>query len=301
MRLFLTIVLTILSFTANAQTVVPIVWPFGVASSQTNYLRVHMKQANEDQKKYQFVFSHKPGAGGSIAVSSMASHNNISLTAHTMAFFAWPFFNPNSYDPKDFTPILVQCTNQSYVITSSNYKSFAELQKQKFLTVGTVYGSLTEVVAKQLQKLLPNTEVTLVGFPGVPEIRTQVLAKNIDIGIDFPLGMSEYMNSNRLYVIGTTGTHIYDKNFPTFQKLGINGFENLFANNMIIANKNVKPEVVTELHSILRYASRIPELGELYEKDFCKKEDLTLTQTNDLYTKWSEQWSAILLNMSKSK
>jgi len=302
--LLLAVLITILTMDVRAQTVVPITWPFGIASSQANYIRVTIKQANKDQKKYIFILEHKPGAGGSIAVKSMSEKSGLALMGHTSSFFSWPLFNPNDnyYSFKDFTPILIQCTNQPYVIVSSKYKNFEELQKQKFLTMGTVYGSLTEIHARQLQKSLPNTEVTIVGFPGTPEVQTQVLAKNIDVGVNFPLGMMQWIELDKLNVIGASGTHIYDKNFPTFAKLGVKGFENLVAHNFIIANASVAPEVVAELHSILQNAAKTaPELSDMYEKDFCKKEELSLQQTNDIYKKWSDQWPLMLLNISKLK
>jgi tripartite-type tricarboxylate transporter receptor subunit TctC len=296
MKKILVTLLALVTIVVNAQTIVPIYWPFGISSNQANYLRVLIEQANKDQKKYIFILEHKPGAGGSIAVKSVAAHNGLVLTGHTSSFFIRPLINPNEgvYNFKDFTPVLIQCTGQPQVIVSSKYKSFEELQKQKFLNIGVLYGSLTELQARQLQKSLPNTELTLIGYQGTPEITQQVLGKNLDLGIDLPLGATQWVELNKLNVIGTSGTILFNKNFPTFSKLGINGFENLVANNLIVAHSKIKPEIIEELHSILKYAARTFELGEMYEKDFCKKEDLTLQQSNELFKKWSENWPAIL-------
>ena len=301
MKKILVFLLALVTITVNAQTVVPIYWPFGISSNQANYLRVLIEQSNKDQKKYFFILEHKPGAGGSIAVKSAAAHNGLVLTAHTSSFFIRPLINPNEgvYNFKDFTPVLVQCTGQPQVIVSSKYKSFEELQKQKFLSIGTTFASLTEIQARQLQKLLPNTEVTIIGFIGTPEAQIQVLAKNLDLGVDLPQQTTPWIEANKLNVIGTSGTISFNKIYPTFSKLGIHGFENLVANNIIVANANVKTEIIEELHNILRYASRTPELSEQYEKDFCKKENMTLQQSNDLYKKWSETWPVKLSEVLK--
>ena len=299
MKKLLVILLASLTFTVNAQTVVPIYWPFGIASAQANHIRSIIEQANKDQKKYTFILEHKPGAGGSIAVKAVASHNGIVLTSHTSSFFISPMVQPdNSYNFKDFTPVLIQCVNQPAFITSSKYKSFEELQKQKFLSIG-VAGSFTELQGKQLQKSLPNTEVTIVRFVGTPEARLQVLAKNVDLGVEFPLGAIPLVESNKLNVIGSSGNISFDKKFPTFSKLGVNGFESLSMSSIIVASSNVKPEIITELHSILNYASRVPELSEAYEKDFCKKSDLSLQQSNDLYKKWTEFWPVKVTELLK--
>ena len=85
--LLLAVLITILTMDVRAQTVVPITWPFGIASSQANYIRVTIKQANTDQKKYIFILEHKPGAGGSIAVKSMSEKSGLALMGHTSSFF----------------------------------------------------------------------------------------------------------------------------------------------------------------------------------------------------------------------
>ena len=74
----------------------------------------------------------------------------------------------------------------------------------------------------------------------------------------------------------------------------INGFENLVANNLIVAHSKIKSEIVAELHDILQYASRTSDLSELLEKDYCKKENMTLQQSNEMFKKWSEIWTAKL-------
>ena len=296
MKKILIILLALVTSTVSAQTVVPIYWPFALASSATNYVRLVIDQANKDQKKYNFILEHKPGAGGSIAVKAASLNSGLVLVAHTSSFFVRPLINPNegSYNFKDFNPVLIQCTGQPHVIVSSKYKSFEELKQQKFLTIGALFGSLTELQARQLQKSLPNTEVTIVGFQGTPEITQQVLAKNLDLGVDLPLSALQWVESNRLNIIGTSGTILFNKNLPTFSKLGINGFENLVANNLIVAHSKIKPEIVAELHDILQYASRTSDLSELLEKDYCRKENMTLQQSNEIFKKWADTWPKLL-------
>ena len=294
MKNILVVLLALVTFTTNAQTVVPIYWPFSISSTQSNFVRLIIDQANKDQKKYTFILEHKPGAGGSIAVKTLSSNNNLALSAHSSSFFVRPLiYTENTYNFKDFTPVLIQCVGQPHVIVSVKYKNFEELQKQKFLTIGAIIGSLTEIQAKQLKKLLPNTEVTIVGFQGTPETTQQVMAKNLDLGVDLPANLIQWVELNKLNVIGTSGS-ISHKNFPAFSKIGVNGFESFVSDYFIVANANVKPEVVVELNNILQHASRTNELKELYEKDFCKKEDLTLQQSNDTFKKWADTWPKLL-------
>jgi tripartite-type tricarboxylate transporter receptor subunit TctC len=300
MKKILVILLVLLTFKVSAQTVVPIYWPFSIASTQSNFIRLIVDQANKDQKKYTFILEHKPGAGGSIAVKTLTSQNRLALLGHSSSFFVRPVIYPNenAYKFKDFTPVLVQCTGEPYAIISSKYKQFEQLQKQKFLSIGVIIGSLTEIQARQLRKTLPNTEITIVGFQGTPEITQQVLAGNLDLGVDFPSDLTQWIELNKINVIGISG-NISHKNFPAFSKIGITGFENFSSDYMIIANINTEPELLMELNNILQHASRTTELKDLYDKDYCKKEYLTLQQSNDLYKKLSETWPVKITELLK--
>jgi tripartite-type tricarboxylate transporter receptor subunit TctC len=300
MKKILVILLVLLTFKVSAQTVVPIYWPFSIASTQSNFIRLIVEQANKDQKKYTFILEHKPGAGGSIAVKTLTSQNRLALLGHSSSFFVRPVIYPNenAYKFKDFTPVLVQCTGEPYAIISSKYKQFEQLQKQKFLSIGVIIGSLTEIQARQLRKTLPNTEITIVGFQGTPEITQQVLAGNLDLGVDFPSDLTQWIELNKINVIGISG-NISHKNFPAFSKIGITGFENFSSDYMIIANINTEPELLMELNNILQHASRATELKDLYDKDYCKKEYLTLQQSNDLYKKLSETWPVKITELLK--
>jgi tripartite-type tricarboxylate transporter receptor subunit TctC len=300
MKKILVILLVLLTFKVSAQTVVPIYWPFSIASTQSNFIRLIVDQANKDQKKYTFILEHKPGAGGSIAVKTLTSQNRLALLGHSSSFFVRPVIYPNenAYKFKDFTPVLVQCTGEPYAIISSKYKQFEQLQKQKFLSIGVIIGSLTEIQARQLRKTLPNTEITIVGFQGTPEITQQVLAGNLDLGVDFPSDLTQWIELNKINVIGISG-NISHKNFPAFSKIGITGFENFSSDYMIIANINTEPELLMELNNILQHASRATELKDLYDKDYCKKEYLTLQQSNDLYKKLSETWPVKITELLK--
>jgi hypothetical protein len=291
MKKLLVAFLASVSISAGAQTVVPIYWPFAIASTQANFIRLIIAQANKEQQKYTFILEHKPGAGGSIAVKHLQSINKLALTASSGSFFVRPVINPtdNAYNFKDFTPVLIQCTGEPHVVVSSKYKNFEELTKQKYLSIGVIIGSLTEIQARQIKKLLPDTEITFVGFQGTPEITQQVLAKNLDLGVDLPANLEQWIDLGKINIIGTSGT-IDHKNFPTFSKFGIKGFENFVSNYIIVARADTDATLVEELHTILQKASMTVELKDQYDKDYCRKETLSLRQSNEIYKKWSETW-----------
>jgi tripartite-type tricarboxylate transporter receptor subunit TctC len=167
MKKILLSLITMLSLTANAGTTVPIVWPFSISSNQANFIRLIIEEANKQQDKYTFIFENKPGAGGTLAAQYVLNYNGIAIISSSSSFFVRPQFYPypkESHRVEDFRPVMVECVNQPYGIISTKYKSFDELRKQERVTIGANYGSLTEAMARELQRALPNTQVDIIPF-----------------------------------------------------------------------------------------------------------------------------------------
>ena len=70
MKKLLSILILCFAISPQAQTVVPVVWVFALSSSQGNMVREIIQEANSRQTKYQFIFEHKPGAGGAVAAAA---------------------------------------------------------------------------------------------------------------------------------------------------------------------------------------------------------------------------------------
>jgi tripartite-type tricarboxylate transporter receptor subunit TctC len=292
-----------LSFAQANSIPVPIVWPFSVGSNQVNFIRVIIEDANKKQNKYNFYVEFKPGAGGTIAAQYVENHKNIALLSSSSSFFVRSFYYPNeSHKVENFKPVLIECTGQPMAVVSKNFSSINELKNQKRLTIGANFGSLTEAVVRQLQQVLPGVEIDIIPFPGTVQATQEVLAGRLDLNVDTPGESLQWLEVNKINMIGSSGT-VENKYFKTFNSQGIKGFSGLTNNYMMVASSKTDPEIVKELHEILRASAQTTavRLREYYARDYCVEADLNFKQTNDIFNKWSNYWPEKLNSLSKGK
>ena len=304
MKKLLAIVLATLSLSAFAAPInVPIVWPFAVGAQQANFIRAIVEQANKEQTKYNFMFENKPGAGGTVAARYVLDYKGLALLTSSSSFWVRPQFYPaeSQYRNSDFRPVMIECLGQPYAIVSVKYKNIEELKQQKFLNIGLIQGSLTEAMGRQLQTLLPNTELNFIGFQGTHQPTQEMLAGRLDLNVDLPAFSVQWIEDGKLNVIGASGTAQH-KNFRTFSSQGIKGFDGLVSNYAIYAKAGADPEVVKELHGILRSAAKnSPILKGLYDSDYCTPVDYDFKQTNAIFDKWVDYWPKKLESLKNVK
>jgi tripartite-type tricarboxylate transporter receptor subunit TctC len=291
MKKIIAIMLATLSLSVFAGQQVPIVWPFAPGATEGVFIRTMIEEANKQQSKYTFYFESKPGAGGTVGARYVQSYNGIAILSSSSSFFARPEFYPlESYQTSDFTPVMIECTGQPYVVLSSKYKTIEDLRKQKNLTVGVILGAMAEVQARQLQLQLPDTKLTFVGFNGTLQGTQEVIAGRMDLNISVPEDSKDWIATGKVNAIGISGT----KNLPnlkTFQSQGVKGFEELVGNYMMVTRTDVPSATVSEIHDILMQAARsAPTLTTLYDSAACIPADTTLEQANKSYAKWKAYW-----------
>jgi len=294
-KLLLGIGALVLAVSSYAQQSVPIVWPFAPGSNQANFARAIVEEANKQQTKYLFHFENKPGAGGSIAANYVLNYNGIALLTSSSSFFVRPVYYPNeSHKPSDFTPVLIQCTGQPYVIVSGKYKSVNELKSQSKLNIGANFGSLTEALARELKTNLPISDLAVVGYQNTLQPTQEMIGGTLDLNVDLPTSTLQWIETGKINVIGASGTKDYP-NYKTFHNQGIKGFEDLVSNYQIVASAKTDTATVNELHAILRKASRDSgRLAALYQNDYCAQADVDLKTANVMYDRWSKSWPSWL-------
>lgn len=294
-KLILGLSALVLSAAAVAQQQVPIVWPFAAGSNQSNFVRAIVEEANKQQTKYVFFFDNKPGAGGSIAANHVLNYNGPALLSSSSSFFVRPVYYPNeSHKVSDFTPVIVQCTGQPYVVVSAKYKTMAELKNQPKLSIGATLGSLTEALGREVKNNLPTTDMAFIGYNNTLQPTQEMIGGVLDLNVDLPASTVQWVESGKINVIGTSGTRDYP-GYQTFRSQGIRGFEDLVSNYQIVASTKTDPAVVQELHAILRKASRDSErLATLYRNDFCTQADVDLKTANAMYDRWAKNWATWL-------
>jgi len=281
--------------TGWAQTVVPIVWPFNPGSTQSNYVRSIIEDANSQQQKYSFVFESKPGAGGSIAMNYVLNNNRLTVVSNSPSFFTRPMFFPNeSYDISRFAPVAIQATGQPLAIISKKFSTFNELKTKSRLTIGMNNGSITQLVAETLAKQLPNVELVLVAYPGTPEATRDVIAGHIDLSVDLANDTRTWVNDKKLNVIGITGTKSYP-NFPSFHSMHINAFDDIVVNYILLVSADVPETTRNELHAIFRKANQSPKVLELYTRDLALPADQNLAQSERLFQSFYIHWRKLIV------
>lgn len=279
--------------TSWAQTVVPVVWPFNPGSTQSNYIRTIIEDANSRQQKYKFIFEHKPGAGGAIAANYVLnSHGPMILSANT-SFFTRPLFFPNeSYSASGFLPVITQMSGAPIAIVSKKYSSLTELKNQSKLSIGIINGSITQLAAEALAKQLPGVDLVFVPFSGTPEITMNVIGGHLDLGVDFASDLVNWVNDKKVSVIGLSGKKSYP-NFPTFASQGVNDFDGIVQNYFFVVGPTVSDSMRKELHDILRPANTNVKTVDLYRQDFAIPADQTLAQSEEFWQSLFVHWQKV--------
>lgn len=277
----------------SAQTIVPIVWPYNPGSTQSNYIRAIIEDANAQQSEYKFVFDHKPGAGGAIAMNHALRNPSLTIVSNSSSFFTRPLFFPNeSYDTAKFVPIITQMTGQPIAIHSKKFTNISELKKQNKLTIGIVPGSITQLAAETLSNALPGVEITMVPYKGTPEITMDVLGDRLDLGIEFTNDLQSWVNNKSTNVIGITGKKSYP-GFKTFHSQNLNDFNDITVSYFLLTSATISDKVRNEIHGILRQANRSQKVVDLYHRDFAVPADYSLEQTDKLYYRFGTFWQKL--------
>jgi tripartite-type tricarboxylate transporter receptor subunit TctC len=218
---------------------------------------------------------------------------------HTTSVFTRPIFYPNeSYNINDIAPVSVPALGSPLVIVSKKYKSLEEIKKQKELTIGVNYGSITEITAKALQNALPNTKLILVPYPVGLNAVSETIGGHIDMTVNLPRDVLQHVEAGNLFVIGSTGT----TDFPmmkTFNSQGTKELNHLVVNYIIISSSKISSSTLIELNSILSKAGSEGSVPNMWINDYAVPSKLSL---KDIQTFWNSQiklWPELTKSLTK--
>lgn len=244
----------------------PGVWGFAVGSTQGTYFRAILEQANRDQKKYEFYFDHRPGAGGAIAAKHVLDQRGPAILAHSGAFFARPYLYPDTqYRFDQFRPILVMGSAPGVLMTRG--KTLDQLMKQPRITLGTAgAGSSTHLMAETLKKYLKNSEVIMVHFKDTNEAYINVLGGHIDATFEF-FGDAKAKATTDVTFAGVTGGQRVDGVEP-LKARGMPNMEHVSGIFAVYVPTTMSAETYNEIRSILLKAEKAQAVQDLYRKDF---------------------------------
>lgn len=278
---------SLLATQAQAQTTVPIIWPFAPGSTQGQMVREIVQEANAIQKKYVFVMETRSGAGGAVAVQHALSQKTPVVIAHTNSYWTRPLFSSEgTYDTELFRLVHAYCIDQPIAVLAKNFNSLTDLDKKGTASIGVIPGSITQLVSQQLIQQRPRIQFTEAGFKDTPSITVNLLGDHLDLSVDWLAGV----NDDRIKVLGITGT-VNVGNARTFRSQGLSGFENLTNSYYLFINKSMDPALSTDLVAVLARASQNARVQEFCRKDFGQPVDITGPQAQRLADERRDFWT----------
>lgn len=255
---------TILTTAVYAQKTIQVTWPFSVSSSQANMIRSVLDNANDMQKKYQFLFVHKPGAGGSVA-ANFTTTNKDTILASTSSFYIRPLLYNSSHNVDHFRVISGLCVNQPLAIYSNKIQSLGE-SKIREVTIGVIPGSITTLVTRTMKRENTDLQLNEIPYKGTPEATTDMLGGHVDGSVDF-IGTSVISRFGpEVKVLGITGIRQVNT-FQTFQSMKIKGLEEVINDYMFFVGLNFDQETFNDIKNILDNAKGT-KTKQLCEEDF---------------------------------
>lgn len=291
------ILLATTAFAAVARENIIIYYSWGAADTAANFHRVLADESNKIQDKYNFVFDVKPGAGGSIAARTVQAQPD-TILATASAFFIRPNFFPNeSHDISQFRELFPQCSAPA-VITSKKYKTWAEVPVDKPTTIGmSGMGTTTHLIAAQIAKKYPN--LIIVPFKSTSEAILSVLSDSTDMAVNFMGDSAQYVETNRLNVLGATGS----KTIGNVRPLSSQGFTRdldvMDVPAQLLVPNSFPEAKAREIRDIFVQAGRRPAVLDSYKPDYCQ----SLNQMSDRdiqpwYSRQSADWRRLTQGVS---
>jgi tripartite-type tricarboxylate transporter receptor subunit TctC len=275
LKKFLLTLFCALTFSVQAETTkVYGVWGFTPGSTQGSYIRAILEESNKIQKKYEFIFENKPGAGSYIAAKSVLERKN-ALLSNSAAQFVRPYLYPETaWKFNDFTPIMLMGMNPAALVTSG--RSLDDLVKQSKISLATSgTGSSThlmaEVFAKEIKSKYPNIDVAMVHFKDTNEAFMSVMGGHTDATFEF-LGDAKAKSTPVTRLLGLTGGKSIE-GLPTLRSLGypeLSGVQGIFA---WYAPTDMPNEQVLEFQRIFLEAEKAENVQRLYRLDYASRDN----------------------------
>jgi tripartite-type tricarboxylate transporter receptor subunit TctC len=289
-------ILSIMSMPIFASQQIKVYWGFGATSPQAMMTRELVDNMNRGQDKYQFVFTHKPGIGGSIAASTMLNDKSLSILVSSSSFYIRPLLFKDSHDVTKFSIINSVCMAQPVAILSKN-KNLIEDSKTRDVTIATNPGSITTLTIRSLKKDNQALRIIEIPFKSTPESTLNMIGGHVDASGDF-VGKHTLNNLvTGLYVLGITGIEA-QPGFKTFNRQGIKGLEEVVTDYHVFVNKSMSSELQKELHNIITKAT-VGKVKSQCENDFGYIKYTPLAETERVHLQNQKKWKRIAADVDK--
>lgn len=301
MKKLLAIVLSTLALNVSAKETVTILYSWNAGDTAANFHRQLANEANKIQDKYNFIFDVKPGAGGSVAANYILANPQQNLIlANSSAFFIRPnFFSvAESHDISKFKSMFPQCS-APILVSSKKYKSWAEVPKDKPLSIGVSgLGVTTHLVATQVAKNYP--QMIVVPFKSTTEALAATIGGQTDFAVNFIGDSNQYQEGkNRVYMLGITGPKTAGGVRPLSQQGFSKDLELMNTPAQLMVPVTVSDSKFKEWREIFLKAGRSPAVLESYKLDFCESNNqMTDAEIVNYYKKQTDDWKRLSQGIS---
>lgn len=299
-KLFASLVLMLTCVSAFASQpspqIVQFVWPFS-AAGMGNMARSLMDVANQQQNKYQFVFTLKPGAGGTVGANYVLSQNTLAVFATSDGHYTRPLMYNDSHDPNQFRLVSTICLNIPIAIYSRKHTTLDSIKNKDF-TVGIIPGTATQLFTRLLNKNNPELKMVDVPYKGIPEASVDMLAKHIDGNVGFVGPNTLGRMPPDVAVLGITGT----RNFPglsTFASQKIKGVNNLTNGYYVFVSKNLDPAIAQDFNQIFSNAANSNTFKEVCANERGTVDPVMFSQTEQLHQDNIKEWQKLAHGVTK--
>jgi len=289
-KILATVFMLIVSSTAWSAERIHIVWGFSPGSNQANFYRAIVQELNTVQNKYQFVFEHRPGAGGAVAARYVLSNPATAILGGTSTFFLRSHFDKETgYSTDDFQPVLVQTQGAPLVLLSSRHQTLKDSKQSQDFTVSVSgFGSSSHLMGSVLKESMP--QVRMVNYVSLVDANKDILGRHIDAGWNFFADVDKTIESGHAAGLALTGT-VSHKGIPTFKDIGVAGFDQLTSNTAMYASNNMPKEKLLEIHGYLREVNRQQQIRALYALEYSTPADMNYPQTVQWYSQQQVFWA----------
>lgn len=292
-KVLTSLILSLVCTTAYPQSItkhpIEFVWPWASGSGGVAAMMRHLLEAaNQQQDKYQFVWTEKSGAGGSIGANHVLSSNSLSILVTGDALYTRPMMYNQAHDVTRFRLITTICDDIPLALYSKKYTSVDQI-RDKDVSVGVNPGTATQVLTSLLTNNNPNIKFTVIPYKGLSESITDLLGGHIDTTVAFVDSGSAALTAHNVSILGITGTRSFP-GMPTFASQNIKGVDQLTNTFYIFAPRTLDNATARELNAIFYTATKSDRYKEACLRERGQINAVTLDQAEQLHQSNIEKW-----------
>lgn len=284
---------------------VRIVVTFGPGGVGDVTMRV-LAQKLSERLGQQFIIDNRPGAGGIVALSGVSAApadgytlfqtgNSITIARSLMRKLPYDLL-------RDFTSISLVATFDVLLVTraDSHLKSVSDVieagrKQPDRMMFGTIARGSTQNLTAELFNSVANLKVPIVTHRTSPNLVTELLRGEIDVGFEYFAGVNSAVEDKQLTVLATSG----DKrsrllpDVPTVQEAGLPGLV-VTAWTGLSAPVGTPAEIVDVLSKAIIEAMRQPDVQERAKLLGVEAAGTTPEQMNDRVRQDIDKWAAVI-------